>query len=118
MRIEEIDLGTQTYLSILKDSISNGLGFSGTKSFQELLNHEKHEKVHFGKVRDVYVFDKFIILFTTDRQSAFDRQLATVPFKGQVLNMISLWWFEQTRHLVPNHGLLIVTFDRRHHPPL
>ena len=44
-------------------------------------------------------------MVATGRQSAFDRHLASVPFKGQVLNLISLWWFEQTSHLAPNHVL-------------
>ena len=46
-----------------------------------------------------------MVLITTDRQSAFDRVLAAVLFKGQVLNMTSAWWFEQTRHIVPNQVL-------------
>ena len=48
-----------------------------------------------------------MVLITTDRQSAFDRVLAAIPFKGQVLNMTSAWWFEQTRHIVPNQVLSI-----------
>ena len=56
-----------------------------------------------GKVRDIYTCKDMILIVTTDRQSAFDRQLATVPCKGQVLNMISLWWFQQSKHIVPNH---------------
>ena len=40
-----------------------------------------------GKVRDQYALDDKIILITTDRQSAFDRVLASIPFKGQVLNL-------------------------------
>ena len=48
-----------------------------------------------------------MVLITTDRQSAFNRVLAAIPFKGQVLNMTSAWWFEQTRHIVPNHVLSI-----------
>ena len=57
-----------------------------------------------GKVRDVYETDDgHLVLVTTDRQSAFDRLLACVPFKGQVLNLTSLWWFERTKHIVPNH---------------
>ena len=55
-----------------------------------------------GKVRDRYDLGDRIVLITTDRQSAFDRVLAAIPFKGQVLNMTSAWWFEQTRHIVPN----------------
>ncbi len=59
------------------------------------------------KVRDRYVLGDRMVLITTDRQSAFDRVLAAIPFKGQTLNMTSAWWFEQTRHIVPNHVLSI-----------
>ncbi|KAL3514239.1 hypothetical protein ACH5RR_026956 [Cinchona calisaya] len=55
-----------------------------------------------GKVRDIYDGGDYIVLVTTDRQSAFDRILASIPFKGQVLNETSLWWFNKTRHIVPN----------------
>ena len=60
-----------------------------------------------GKVRDRYDLGDRMVLITTDRQSAFDRVLAAIPFKGQVLNMTSAWWFEQTRHIVPNQVLSI-----------
>ena len=60
-----------------------------------------------GKVRDRYDLGDRMMLITTDRQSAFDRVLGAVPFKGQVLNMTSAWWFEQTRHIVPNQVLSI-----------
>ena len=60
-----------------------------------------------GKVRDRYDLGDRMVLITTDRQSAFDRVLAAVPFKGQVLNMTSAWWFEQTCHIVPNQVLSI-----------
>ena len=56
-----------------------------------------------GKVRDSYDLGDKIMLITTDRQSAFDRVLATVPFKGAVLNMVSGFWFEKTKHIVQNH---------------
>ncbi|KAL5078495.1 hypothetical protein RYX36_006916 [Vicia faba] len=55
-----------------------------------------------GKVRDIYDSGDYLVLVTTDRQSAFDRVLASIPFKGQVLNETSLWWFERTRHIVSN----------------
>ena len=55
-----------------------------------------------GKVRDQYDLGDKIALITTDRQSAFDRVLASIPFKGQVLNLTSAWWFEQTKHIIPN----------------
>ncbi|GAP12953.1 phosphoribosylaminoimidazolesuccinocarboxamide (SAICAR) synthase [Longilinea arvoryzae] len=59
-----------------------------------------------GKVRDGYVLsDRRRLLVTTDRLSAFDRILAAVPYKGQVLNQLSAWWFEQTRDIVANHVL-------------
>ena len=60
---------------------------------------------HTGKVRDRYDLGDRVVLITTDRQSAFDRVLAAVPFKGQALNLTSAWWFEQTRQIVPNHVL-------------
>lgn len=56
-----------------------------------------------GKVRDVYVRDDQVVLITTDRQSAFDRVLAAIPFKGQVLNQLAAWWFEHTADIVANH---------------
>ena len=58
---------------------------------------------HTGKVRDQYDLDNKIALITTDRQSAFDRVLASIPFKGQVLNLTSAWWFEQTKGIINNH---------------
>ena len=60
-----------------------------------------------GKVRDSYDLGDRLMLITTDRQSAFDRVLANIPFKGQVLNQVSAFWFEKTRHIVKNHVLSI-----------
>lgn len=57
-----------------------------------------------GKVRDWYDLpDGRRLIVTTDRLSAFDRILACVPFKGQVLNQLSSWWFEQTEDIISNH---------------
>lgn len=57
-----------------------------------------------GKVRDWYDLpDGQRLIVTTDRLSAFDRVLARVPYKGQVLNQLSAWWFEQTQDLISNH---------------
>ena len=57
-----------------------------------------------GKVRDNYTTrDGRRILVTTDRVSAFDRVLGTLPFKGQVLNGLAAWWFGKTAHVAPNH---------------
>lgn len=56
-----------------------------------------------GKVRDCYVQGDRRILITSDRLSAFDKVLTTIPFKGQVLNQMASYWFKQTAHIVPNH---------------
>lgn len=58
-----------------------------------------------GKVRDTYRRGDRLVLITTDRLSAFDRVLTTVPFKGEVLNRLSAFWFEKTRAIFPNHML-------------
>lgn len=58
-----------------------------------------------GKVRDVYRQGDRLFLVATDRLSAFDRVLTTIPFKGEVLNRLAQFWFEHTRDLVPNHLL-------------
>jgi phosphoribosylaminoimidazole-succinocarboxamide synthase len=56
-----------------------------------------------GKVRDVYSQGERSILIATDRQSAFDIAWCTIPFKGQVLNQISAWWFRHIQDLMPHH---------------
>ena len=59
-----------------------------------------------GKVRDMYEKDHVknnLILYASDRLSAFNRDIAIIPYKGVVLNKVSNWWFEKTKHLVPNH---------------
>ncbi|HUQ09395.1 MAG TPA: phosphoribosylaminoimidazolesuccinocarboxamide synthase [Steroidobacteraceae bacterium] len=63
------------------------------------------KKIHTGKVRDIYEIDaESMLIVTTDRLSAFDVVLPDpIPDKGRVLNSISNFWFEKTRHLVPNH---------------
>lgn len=58
-----------------------------------------------GKVRDIYLQPGHRLLVATDRLSAFDRIIAAIPFKGQVLNQLSGWWFEQTSDVVANHVL-------------
>jgi len=61
------------------------------------------ELLNKGKVRDVYKLPSGnLALVTTDRQSAFDRILAAIPFKGMVLNKISQWWFSRTTDIVAN----------------
>lgn len=60
-------------------------------------------KKHQGKVRDLYFLKDKRIIITTDRQSAFDRILGLIPFKGQVLTQLSKFWFDKTKDIVENH---------------
>ena len=63
------------------------------------------KKIGSGKVREIYeVSDKELVIYTTDRVSAFDVILPTpVPEKGRVLNQLSLFWFDLTKDIVKNH---------------
>ena len=64
----------------------------------ELPNHYR------GKVRDTYALDDGrMVIITADRQSAFDRNMAAVPFKGQVLTQTARFWFEATSDICANH---------------
>lgn len=56
-----------------------------------------------GKVRDVYDLNDKLLIITTDRISAFDRVLGVVPFKGEILNNLSLFWFDKTKDILENH---------------
>jgi phosphoribosylaminoimidazole-succinocarboxamide synthase len=56
-----------------------------------------------GKVRDCYVREGRRVAIATDRVSVFDVVIGTIPFKGQVLNQLAAFWFEQTAHIAPNH---------------
>jgi len=57
-----------------------------------------------GKVRELYDLGEHFLIAVTDRISAFDWVLSpAVPDKGNVLNSLSKFWFEQTAHLMPNH---------------
>jgi len=63
------------------------------------------QRIHQGKVRDIYAVDaQHMLIVTTDRLSAFDVVMPDpIPGKGRVLTRISNFWFERTRHIVPNH---------------
>ena len=73
-------------------------------------NFDDQGELYRGKVRDNYINDDIITMVTTDRISAFDRVLGTVPFKGQSLVELADWWFGETADIVANHVL------RRPHP--
>lgn len=80
------------------------------KQIKEQLKHTL-EKTNFpslgkkyeGKVRDNYTKNSQRIIITTDKVSAFDRVLCTIPFKGQVLNQMAAFWFDKTKDIVGNH---------------
>lgn len=79
-------------------------------------------KKYEGKVRDNYISRDKRVLITTDRISAFDRVLCALPFKGQILNQTSAFWFENTREIVANHVLdvpdpnVVVAKECKPHP--
>lgn len=74
------------------------------------------KKITSGKVREIYaVGQDHLLLVTTDRISAFDVVLPDpIPYKGEVLNRLSLWWFEKTSSIVKNH---VVSSDIYSYPP-
>jgi phosphoribosylaminoimidazole-succinocarboxamide synthase len=73
-----------------------------------------------GKVRDTYDLGEYLLIVATDRISAFDVVLPVgIPDKGRVLNLLSAFWFDRTRHIVPNHVKELVQDVRsiaRYHP--
>ena len=73
------------------------------------MNITSYPLIRQGKVRDIYDAGEHLLLVATDRLSAFDVILPTpVPGKGKVLTQLSVFWFDQTKHLIPNH---LVTTD-------
>ena len=66
-------------------------------------NFDDQGELYKGKVRDNYINEDTITMVTTDRISAFDRVLGTVPFKGQALVELADWWFGETADIVANH---------------
>lgn len=92
---------TTTIIENYAEQIKRALPYCLTTTYLDV------GKKYQGKVRDTYDLGDKLILITTDRQSAFDRVLASVPYKGQVLNLTSAWWFEQTQDIIPNHLMVI-----------
>ncbi|MCF7833937.1 MAG: phosphoribosylaminoimidazolesuccinocarboxamide synthase [Candidatus Pacebacteria bacterium] len=83
-------------LDLIKENIENVLEDT---HFPSLGEKKK------GKVRDIYASGENLTLISTDRHSSFDRNIALIPFKGEVLNQISLFWFEKTKDIIANHVL-------------
>ena len=78
----------------IKNQLDNTLEKTDFSSLGELYR---------GKVRDNYTKEEKRIIIATDRLSAFDRVITTIPFKGQMLNQVSAFWFEKTKDIVKNH---------------
>ena len=84
----------------MKEIITKQLDKTLNDSIEPLKDLGRHYK---GKVRDNYYFDNNILMVTSDRVSAFDHVLGTIPFKGQILSEIASFWFDKTKNIVPNH---------------
>lgn len=78
----------------IKEQMSNAL---------EETNMEALGERYKGKVRDNYSKGNRMVMVTTDRISAFDVVLGTLPFKGQILNQMAVYWFDNTKDIVGNH---------------
>lgn len=101
--VAQAEKRTRTYLP--KINAGRTLKSTSLDALSNTLPVFKHIQ---GKVRDVYVFeDSRVLLVATDRQSAFDRALTSVPFKSRVLTLTSVWWFHHTKHIVANHLLSV-----------
>ncbi|MBN2651878.1 MAG: phosphoribosylaminoimidazolesuccinocarboxamide synthase [Spirochaetales bacterium] len=76
-----------------------------SKTFKGLNKDDvgKGVSLYQGKVRDVVDLGEKLIITTSDRISAFDRVLSTIPFKGEILNKMALYWFDKTSDIIENH---------------
>ncbi|MFP4431330.1 MAG: phosphoribosylaminoimidazolesuccinocarboxamide synthase [Spirochaetaceae bacterium] len=83
----------------------------GAKAFEGFSNGDLPGGATFtqGKVRDVFEVGDKLLIYTSDRISAFDRVLGLVPHKGEILNALSLYWFRHTSDIVPNHIIKSIT---------
>ena len=83
---------------MIKNIIKEQLLYTlNTPKFNNLGRH------YHGKVRDNYYIDNKILMIASDRVSAFDCVLGTIPFKGQILSEIAKFWFDKTSDIVPDH---------------
>jgi phosphoribosylaminoimidazole-succinocarboxamide synthase len=85
-------------MSSIEENIKNQM-----KNTLKETNFPSLGELYRGKVRDNYIRENQRIIIATDRLSAFDRVITTIPFKGQLLNQISSFWFEKTKNIVRNH---------------
>lgn len=83
---------------VYKEKIANYLNYVLDETYIPELG-----KIKKGKVRDIYMTNENVIMFASDRVSAFDRVLDTlIPFKGYILNLLSIYGFQKTTDIVPN----------------
>ncbi|MEW5764134.1 MAG: phosphoribosylaminoimidazolesuccinocarboxamide synthase [Acidobacteriota bacterium] len=67
-------------------------------------DYEGIRRISRGKVRDMYDLEDQVLIVVTDRLSAFDHVLPNgIPDKGRVLNLLTEFWLEKTKHIVKNH---------------
>ena len=108
--VDDVIVHSKSYFATIDAARANTL----SKTNLEGINTTN---LYVGKVRDRFESGDKVVLITTDRMSGFDRELCTVPFKGQVLNLTSAWWFKHTEHIIPNHVLAVpdpnVTIGRK-----
>ncbi len=75
-----------------------------TEPVRDLIEEISAPKIASGKVREIYDLDDAVLLVATDRISAFDVVLpGGIPGRGLILTQLSHFWFEQTKHIAPNH---------------
>jgi hypothetical protein len=113
--VQDAQLHTQSprYQQAISTMIDSNTCITGDKIVFSTSSSSEIDKV-VGKVRNIYrptsttsSNTTILALVTTDRVSGFDRHLAMVPYKGAVLNLTSAYWFEQTRHIIPNHVIAV-----------
>ena len=64
----------------------------------------EHLLIYEGKVRNIYKLgEKYLLMKASDRVSSFDRHIGTIPGKGELLNKMSEFWFDKTKHIIDNH---------------
>ena len=92
--------------------LCNYLNDPTPQTYQQLYHKKKtypttqQININHGKVRDYWDTGYNVMaMYQTDRQSAFDREICQIPHKGLVLTALSSWWFNATRHIIPNHHL-------------
>lgn len=111
---EELSLKLKEYKeNMIKKLHVNDVLFKYSNIDRSKITEETYDKLIFddkdithirnGKVRDMYSKNYNLLLFASDRLSAFNRDITTIPFKGEILHRVSNWWFEKTKNFVPNH---------------